>query len=266
MKKLRTLLTSIVVLLCSVSVSAYGFIVKDGNYKLCYNITSAKDRTVVFAKCIDPQFSIDKYSITIPRSVVFNGITYSVTEIGSFAFENAYLTNVVIPNSVTEIRYGAFIDCWQLESIVIPSSVTEIGPSAFKGCDRLKSVVIPNSVKIIDMAAFEGCRRLLYVVSESKEPPTLEMDAYNNTSSKAVLFVPAGSKKAYKKALKKSYAPGAKNKLKEIVEYDNAEALTRMVDDIITKANIAEEIKAIRRTKENAKAYKKALMKETKGK
>lgn len=48
MKKLRTWLTSIVVVLCSVSVSAYDFIVKDGNYKLCYNITSAKDRTVVF--------------------------------------------------------------------------------------------------------------------------------------------------------------------------------------------------------------------------
>ena len=92
------------------------------------------------------------------------------------------------------------------------------------------------------------------------------MDAFNNTSSKAVLFVPAGSKKAYKKALKKSYAPGAKNKLKKIVEYDNAEALTRMVDQKITKAHIAEEIKAIRRAKKNAKAYKKALMKETKGK
>ena len=54
------------------------------------------------------------------------------------------LTDVVIPDGVTEICAGAFCDCLNMRSVVIPNSVTKIGDSAFNGCSALESVVIPD--------------------------------------------------------------------------------------------------------------------------
>ena len=51
-------------------------------------------------------------SVTIPETVTYKDVTYSVTSIGYFAFENCSgLTEVTIPNSVTSIGDGAFSLC-----------------------------------------------------------------------------------------------------------------------------------------------------------
>lgn len=47
------------------------------------------------------------------------------------------ITSVVIGNSVTSIRKGAFNDCKSLVSVTIPNSVTTIGESAFSMCSNL---------------------------------------------------------------------------------------------------------------------------------
>ena len=64
-----------------------------------------------------------------------------VTEIKDYAFYGCSgLKNVKIPNSVTSIGYGAFYNCSGLTRIVIPNSVTSIGNNAFYGCENLKTV------------------------------------------------------------------------------------------------------------------------------
>ena len=75
-----------------------------------------------------------KGDVEIPSSFEKNGITYSVTSIGSFAFQDCNgLTSVTIPNSVTKIDGCAFWGCYGLTSVTIPNSVTTIGQSAFYG-------------------------------------------------------------------------------------------------------------------------------------
>jgi len=54
----------------------------------------------------------------------------------------AGLTNITIPDSVTEIGRGAFYGCIGLTGIVIPKSVTMIEPYAFTNCIKLQSVEI----------------------------------------------------------------------------------------------------------------------------
>ena len=50
-------------------------------------------------------------AVTIPATVTYNGKTYSVTSIGSYAFWNCSgLTSITIPNSVTSIGGYAFSD------------------------------------------------------------------------------------------------------------------------------------------------------------
>ena len=80
-------------------------------------------------------------------------IPNSITNIGISAFRENYLTSVTIPNSVTSIGDYAFGEN-QLTNIIIPSSVTSIEPYAFSG-NKLTSVIIPNSVTSIGSRAFE---------------------------------------------------------------------------------------------------------------
>ena len=51
-------------------------------------------------------------SITIPKTVTYNGKTYSVIAIGNSAFKNRTgLTSINIPNTVTSIGESAFYYC-----------------------------------------------------------------------------------------------------------------------------------------------------------
>jgi hypothetical protein len=107
-------------------------------------------------------------SVTIPKTVTYNGTTYSVKSIGEGAFDECYgLTSITIPNSVTSIGDGAFVGCSSLTSVTIPNNVTEIKKEAFSSCYSLTSVTIPNSVTSIGEAAFEGCYGLTSVTVPS---------------------------------------------------------------------------------------------------
>ena len=119
---------------------------------IAYSLSS--DRT---ASVTSKAYSGD---ITIPSTITYNGINYSVTSIGDSAFYSCSLTSITIPNSVTSIRSSAFELCSGLTSITIPNSVTSIGSSAFERCNRLTSITIPNSVTSIGSRAFTNCRGL----------------------------------------------------------------------------------------------------------
>ena len=134
----------------------------DGIY---YNITSSTVPYTVAVTYKGPSYSqySNEYngSVTIPKTVTYNGKTYSVTSIGNYAFyECSGLTSVTIPNSVTSIGHTAFYGCTGLTSINIPNSVTRIGESAFFICIGLTSITIPNSVTTIGSNAFLGCSGL----------------------------------------------------------------------------------------------------------
>ena len=65
----------------------------------------------------------------------------NITEIGEFAFARSGLTEIVIPEGVTKIGYGAFYHCDNLAKVTIPASVEEIEPYAFD-----KTAWIQNNV------------------------------------------------------------------------------------------------------------------------
>ena len=69
-------------------------------------------------------------------------------------------SSFIIPDSVTNIGYGAFMDCASLTSMTIPNSVTSIGNEAFFDCSNLTSITIPNSVTNIGTWAFYNCTSL----------------------------------------------------------------------------------------------------------
>ena len=96
--------------------------------------------------------------IVIPGTVSKSGTTYSVTSIVSGAntmtgFAGRGLTSVIIPDSVTTIRGGAFF-LNALTSVIIPDSVTTLGEKAF-AFNALTSVIIPDRITSIGEKAFQ---------------------------------------------------------------------------------------------------------------
>ena len=159
---------------------------------------------------------------TIPASVIYNSVTYSVTSIGIYAFsdcsgltsltipnsvtsigESAFdgcssLTSIEIPNSVTSIGNYAFWGCKGLTSVSIPNSVTSIGDWAFSGCSGLTSVTIPNSVTSIGDYTFSGCSNLTSITCEAVTPPSCGENVFYNVPKTIPLYVPAESMDDYK--------------------------------------------------------------------
>ena len=87
-----------------------------------------------------------------------------ITEIKPYAFYNCdNLTSVTLGDSVTTIGNGAFYNCDSLTRVTLGDSVTTIGNSAFRDCDSLTSVTIPDSVTTIGVYAFYVCDSLTSV-------------------------------------------------------------------------------------------------------
>lgn len=66
------------------------------------------------------------------------------------------LASVVVPNSVTEIGYGAFEYLHSLKSVVLGDKLETIGHYAFDGAS-LTDIKLPTSLKFIGGDAFTGC-------------------------------------------------------------------------------------------------------------
>ena len=164
--KLRKLILCLLALLGSIMVHAYDFD-QNGVY---YNITDATAKTVEVTFVEDGEGNADFYygTVTVPNRVAKDGVTYTVTAIGVYAFNNcANLTSVNIGDNVTDIGYGAFEGCSSLTSITLPSGLTSIGSTAFRSCSSLTSITLPSGITTIGDWAFHGCSSLTSITLPS---------------------------------------------------------------------------------------------------
>ncbi len=166
-------------------------------YSLYFSVTSSSAKTATLTGCTT---SKDIVNITIPRTVNYNGVNYTittigenafrnqtrirtvsgidyVTEIGSYAFagcknlEHAYTGKQLF---VKTIRYGAFMDCYKFASTDFLSNVKTIEDYAFKNCKQIHDLYA-NELSTIGAHAFEYCTNLTTIST----PKLTTMGAYS---------------------------------------------------------------------------------------
>lgn len=154
-----------------------------------YSVTSVADDAFIN--------SFGVTSITIPSSITY---------IGSYAFQDCEsLTSVYITDldAWCKINFGfaaipdyhLFLNGTEIKDLVIPNSITSIKYGAFRCCSGLTSVTIPNSVTNKGNSAFEYCSGLTTITSEILNPFEIN-DVFSNYVT-ATLIVPPGKKAAY---------------------------------------------------------------------
>lgn len=110
-----------------------------GSGGIFYNITNSTNLTVevTHGNELGGYFGV----VTIPQTVSYNGVYYTVTGVGEKAFSACSgLTKVNFPQTVTTIGDYAFSGCNAMMEIVIPATITKIGNYVFSGCYKLSSI------------------------------------------------------------------------------------------------------------------------------
>jgi hypothetical protein len=110
----------------------------------------------------------------------------SVTVIRGDAFSRcAGLTEITVPDGVTEIGDSVFALCADLTSVSLPGSLRKLGKNVFGNCVGLTEVTIPNGLTLIDNNTFLNCTNLKSVtipksVTEISDIAFVYYDEFHN--------------------------------------------------------------------------------------
>ena len=74
--------------------------------------------------------------------------------------DDELITELVIPETITEIKDYTFFRCTNVEKVVLNDNITSIGDYAFTTCASLKSINLPTGLTSIGHAAFSNCKSL----------------------------------------------------------------------------------------------------------
>ena len=113
-------------------------------------------------------------TINIPESIIYEGSKYTVTKMGSYAFDcQNDLQSIYIPRTVKEVEPYAAIKAEKLNRVNVAdeSQLENIGEQAFKMCIGLKRFVFDGTslqFNTIGNAAFNGCTALEKVLWNGK--------------------------------------------------------------------------------------------------
>ena len=90
-------------------------------------------------------------SYTIPSSITYGGLIYTVTSIGNHAFganghtssstEGSAISGLYLPSTIQTIGTECFWDCKNLIGLIIPENVKKLGANTFIGCDKLRTLI-----------------------------------------------------------------------------------------------------------------------------
>ena len=106
------------------------------------------------------------------------------------------ITNLVLGDSVQVIPDNAFIS-FDITNVNLPNSLTSIGEGAFIECTNLASITIPSQVTTIGNGAFGECINLRSITMEPTVPPTIYTGTFYGVGTGVMVNVPCGTVEDY---------------------------------------------------------------------
>lgn len=145
---------------------------------------------------------IEAYAFYQCRELASLVLGNSLTIIGDWAFRECSKLSgqLVIPDTVTEIRGSAFNACGFTGNLIIPNSVTTIGGYAFYSSGFSGQIIIGESVADIGNVAFLLTNAIAYIVIYAQTPPTIQSNSFFGITGYQRIYVPQGKGSAYKEA------------------------------------------------------------------
>ncbi|HEY4416611.1 MAG TPA: leucine-rich repeat protein, partial [Verrucomicrobiae bacterium] len=128
-------------------------------------------------------------SATILIPSVINGMPVRSIAANAFSYQPG-VTNIVIPDSVTDIGDNAFGNCQNLKNITLSTNLTGLGENAFQNCSRLTHLNIPNGVTVIPAGLVAHCPNLT-TVTMGTNVTTIGYGAFDSCTLLFSLSLPA---------------------------------------------------------------------------
>lgn len=118
----------------------------------------------VFSKSI-PEVYVNSLETWMDIELTSTTGRRGTTSISPFGIEKLYidgvlLTELVIPDGITEIKSGKFYAIQSLTAVTIPGSVKTVGQQAFASCSGLRSVTLLDGAGEISDNMFDHCTSL----------------------------------------------------------------------------------------------------------
>ena len=191
-KRMKQMVLLIVALLVSLNLQAQKAKVDGMNYFL--------DATKQTARTDEDYQVVYTGDIVIPEKITYEGVEYTVTEIGSHTFAESTITSITIPNTIKKIGMFAFEKCTTLQELVVPNSVTDVF-YAFNKFLGLKHLTLPYGVDNVDLSDCASLETLR--VNAATPDPYITFNQYG--VKKLKVYVPKGLKEVYAKAKSLGY-------------------------------------------------------------
>ena len=131
---------------------------------------------------------------------------------GKPAIDTMTTGRIIIPDSITApngkrywvkgVSRHAFAYCSRLTEVVLPETMTDIGDQSFLGCTSLTQITLPSKLIVIYPAAFRNCPSLNLIRLHGRKGVNVYADIFDqSTIEKAILMIPAGTSKVYSNSL-----------------------------------------------------------------
>lgn len=160
-----------------------------------------------FAEVTFPSGNMYAGAITIPATIAYEGIEYTVrgfdnTDGMSPFVGNMFVTALNLELRIDTLRSMQFMGCTSLADLKLPETLRYIGSECFRNCPMLTQIKLPASLEALGDNAFCGCQYLTDIYSYAQTPPEgSNTDSYPFAQCRpqnVTLHVPASSEAAYR--------------------------------------------------------------------
>ena len=170
----------------------------------CYNLETIEvaDGNEAY-ESLGSNVIIERKTKTLLLGCKNSTIPDGVLAIGALAFNNCQIEKIQFPETVKSIGDYAFASCRYLTEVILPEGLDSIAYGAFSNCELLETIEFPSTVKYFGEEAFYNCRNLMNVVSNIENPKEISESVfgygYSGVYSQATLWVPKGKIDSYKR-------------------------------------------------------------------